>query len=188
MSPKNRFSPKPASTAKKRKLSVDEMKAAYEKECRQGHDAYRLFYAQEIAQNTKESYWQVKCAQEWQRSLMHSRAEKVLLEVLGKEPDNLECILTLAENYLERFKLGDAEEMFRKSIAIHESETARRGMETIARLRNDKLWTDEDRRHKKRGDEMAQRERIFPDMTEEQQKRALAKILVEGYWEARRRK
>jgi len=184
MSPRKRFSPKPATTTKKRKLSVEEMKVAYEEACRQGQDGYRLFYAQEIARNTKESYWRIKCAQEWQQSFMHIRAEKVLLEVLGKEPDNLECILTLAENYLERFKLGDAEEMFRKSVAIQESEAARRGMETIARLGNENSWTDEERRHKKFWDEMAMRERIFPDMTEEQQKRALAKILVEGYWEA----
>lgn len=186
MSPRKRFSPK--ATTKKRKLSVEEMKVAYEEACRQGQDAYRLFYACELAQNTKESYWQVKSAQESQKSLMYSRAEKVLLVVLGKEPANLECILTLAQNYLERFKLDDAEMMFQKSIAIQESENAKKGMETIARLRNEKLWTDEDRRHKKRGDEMAMRERIFPDVTEEEQKRALAKILVEGYFEARRRK
>ena len=184
MSPRKRFSPKATATTKKRKLSVEEMKVAYEEACRQGQDGYRLHYAWEIAQNTKESYWQIKCAQESQQSFMHIRAEKVLLEVLEKEPDNLECILTLAQNYLERFKLDDAEEMFRKSIAIQESEAARRGMETIARLGNEKLWTDEDRRHKKRGDEMAMRERIFPDMTEEEQKRALTKILVEGYWDA----
>ena len=188
MSPRKRFSSKTTAVTRKRKLSVDEMKVAYEEACRQGQDAYRLFYAQELAQKTKESYWQVKSAQESQRNLMYYKAEKVLLEVLKKEPANYECILTLAQNYLKKFKLDDAEGMFQKSIAIQESETAKQGMETIARLRNEKLWTDEDRRHKERGDEMAMRERIFPDMTEEEQKRALAKILVEGYFEARRRK
>ena len=181
MSPKKRFSSKPTTTTKKRKLSIEEMKVAYEEACRQGQDAYRLFYAQEIAQSTKESYWQIKCAQEWQRSLMHSRAEKVLLEVLGKEPDNYECILTLAQNYLERFKLGDAEEMFRKSIAIQESETARRGMETIARLGNEKLWTDEERRHKKHWDEMERRDIPFKGMTEEQHRRMLAEFLAKCF-------
>lgn len=181
MSPRKHVGPEANATTRKRNLSVDEMKVAYEEACRQGQDAYRLFYACKITQSTKDSYWLIKYAQELQQNLMHFKAEKGLLEVLEKEPDNLECILTLAQNYLERFKLDDAEGMFRKSIAIQESEAAKQGMETIIRLRNEKLLTDEDRWHKETWDEMERRWLPFKGMTEEQYRRAAAEFLAKCF-------
>lgn len=100
----------------------------------------------------------------------------VFRKALKKEPKHVWCLNGLGQCYLEQLNLDEAEECFEKSMAIEETELAKKNLKYIDSLLKGKSKSELEKKQKKLW--MDESENELKRMTEEEIKRLVAEVFV----------
>jgi len=119
---------------------------AYRAAVTENDSGRRLFYAGKVAAISAEATEQIVYGTECGRNLMVDRAQAAFAKARELDANDVRALNGLGKCRLEKLNLDEAEELLHQSLQIKETPFATRALETIKRLRNGKLWSNEEKR------------------------------------------
>ena len=149
---------------------------AYQGALEEGDDARRLHWAIQLAKTLKHPKFHYICGVELGRNLMFEKAEKIFKNALNRNPRHVWCLNGLGQCYLERLELDKAEECFDKSMAIEETELAKKNLKYVASLQKGKSRKELERKQKRLWQKQSEEELMR--ISKEEQGRLVAERFV----------
>ncbi|HTS18061.1 MAG TPA: hypothetical protein VMP11_10850 [Verrucomicrobiae bacterium] len=109
----------------------------------------RLHYAGQLAAISAEAGQQIVYGLECGENLLVDRAQAAFARARELDATDVRGLNGMGKCRLEKLDLDRAEELLHQSLQLKETPFAKKALETVARLRNGKAWSDEEKRFQK---------------------------------------